>query len=451
MTFSALHISDIHYDDESTSREEFRRELAKKISKDQLQANCIIISGDLFNRGALEKSKLESYRTFFNQLPGHEFMLAVPGNHDLDRSVQKSKMESLNVYTTRRDIVLTKGNLVIGTGDEFELTDGEKGILYKMAFQAFRTFARQMGFRSYYQDDSTLTAENYEVQVVDYPLNVDLGHKVRFVLLNTALIAGQSVRGDLYRERQSILKKAAQQALASGDLVDAAEIKVKIARQQKHFEDDGELIIDEERKGMSGRLSLSMVGNQRLSEMEPDGAILTVFVGHHGFQYFSKETQEALKQAMKTCNSGIYLCGHTHQVRFQRFSIQQRSYPKDVEQIQAGVMFKDETGISQYGFNYLSLSVEKDKLDLKVMAYYLVKDASEEQRWLRETIIDYHDILPDNKPQEITPENTNDKACIIENTLPIDSTSGRPAATHDFRFADLLSSRDDAKIRKELQ
>ncbi|MBQ9721009.1 MAG: hypothetical protein IJV64_10000, partial [Oscillospiraceae bacterium] len=56
---------------------------------------------------------------------------------------------------------------------QFRLTDDEKNILYKMAFQAYRAFSRKMCFQSFYQDASALIAENYEVQVIDLPFDDD--------------------------------------------------------------------------------------------------------------------------------------------------------------------------------------------------------------------------------------------------------------------------------------
>ena len=418
MTFSFLHISDIHFGAEPTSSREFKNHIVKKISDEHLGADCLVISGDLFNRGALDRLELDDYKRFLRQLPGRKRTIAVPGNHDLDRSAQWNEAGSFNVFTSRRNLVLDKGNIVMGADKEFELSDIEKSILYEMAFRAFHSFSREMGFQSFCTENPATSVDNYEIQVVDLPFGDEEKYKVRFVLLNTALIAGQAVRGEDFRNRQRKLEKKYHQALDEGDSVNATEINTKIAKQRRRLEDDGELIIDEEIVGERGRLSLSRNGNQRLSDIQPDGAVLTIFVGHHGFQYLAQETQEALKTAMRSCGSGIYLCGHAHQAGYRRFMLQPNSYPRDIEQIQAGVMFKDETSFAQYGFNsaLFSMDLEEGKIRGTISSYFLIKSASQEPRWLKEDIhCDF--TLPKINLSQQEEDNTR-RPDQIPNTMP---------------------------------
>ena len=388
MEFSFLHISDLHYDTEDVSSEVFRSEVIKQIEKDNLNADCLVISGDLFNRGKLNQEDMERFKEFLNGIPGHKFTVAVPGNHDLNRSAQKKIDGSFNIFHTRKELVLKKGNEAFKVG-QFVLDKDEKEILYKGSYEAFFSFSREMGFRSYYQNDPALEAEYYEVQEVPFDIP-NPPCSIRFVLLNTSLIAGQSVCGREYRERKKRLEEELDEAIAAGERIKAAEVQVKLAKQQIRFEDDGEMIIDEEedkRKG-SGRLSLSRNGLRVLSGIQPDNTTVTIFVGHHGYQYLSTETQKALKQAMKNSKSDIYLCGHSHQAKYRRFLIGNNAVPKDINQIQAGVMFKDDGGYTQYGFDYGVISVNNGKIDCSVKSYYLAKSASDELHWLTETIDD---------------------------------------------------------------
>lgn len=441
MTFSFLHISDVHFGDESTSSREFKKHIVRKIDDEHLGADCLVISGDLFNRGSLDRSELDDYKSFLGQLPGRKCTIAVPGNHDVDRSAQQIKAGSFNVFISRRNLVRDKGNVVIEAGREFELLDNEKLILYEMAFRAFHSFSREMGFQSFCTENPAPSVDNYELQVVDLPFGDEETYKVRFVLLNTALIAGQSVRGESFRNRQRKLEEMYQQALNEGDMVNAAEINAKIAKLRRHFENDGELIIDEEMVGEHGRLSLSRDGNQRLSDIQPDGAVLTIFVGHHGFQYLAQETQEALKTAMRSCRSGIYLCGHAHQARYRRFMLQQNSYPRDVEQIQAGVMFKDDTSFAQYGFNsaLFSMNLDERKIRGTISSYFLIKSVSQEPRWLKEDIrFDF--TLPENNLSQQEKYNTR-RPAQIPNTIPLSAPSDPlppklgPASTAGIRLS----------------
>lgn len=295
MPFHFLHISDIHFDTESTSSWVSRNEIVKEIRDENLGADCIVISGDLFNRGSLDKNRMSDYRSFLNQLPGHETVLVVPGNHDLDRSAQLREEGSYNVFLTRRDIVLNAGNKLKATGNEYELNDREKEVLYKISFYGFNSFSQEMHFKTFCQPDAPNDADNYEVQVVDLPIDDNRNLKIKFVLLNTAIFAGQSIRGSEFRKRQQQLKRKQQAALDEYDSVKAAEIFLDMARKQQQYENYGELIIDEEIESKNGRIGLSKEGNRILSNIDSGDSVITFFVGHHGFQYLSKETQEALK------------------------------------------------------------------------------------------------------------------------------------------------------------
>ena len=443
MPFSFLHISDIHFDTESTSSWISRNEILKEIQNYNLKADCIVISGDLFNRGSLSKGIISDYHSFLDQLPGHDTILAVPGNHDLDRSAQLHEEGSYNVFLTRKRIVFKAGEESKICGNEYELDDQEKKVLYGKSFYAFQSFSKDMHFKSFCEPDALDDAHNYEIQVVDLPITEKPDLKARFVLLNTAVFAGQSVRGAEFQIRQNQLKKDRQAALDECNPVRAAEIFLDMTRKQQRYENDGELIIDEEIGPGWGRISLSKEGNRILSNIQSKDAAITFFVGHHGVEYLSKETREALKIAMKACHSGIYLCGHAHQSRFLRFPIQQNSIPRDIEQAQAGVMFKDRSEFAQYGFNHISFDLANNQLTGKVTSFFTIKLASDVPHWLKEDIIEFSIPLVLYAP-DASQQNTFDPAPIKNTTDyedPVredhrkDSHEGGPASTFNHRLS----------------
>lgn len=90
---------------------------------------------------------------------------------------------------------------------------------------------------------------------------------------------------------------------------------------------------------------------------------------------------------MQNCQSGIYLCGHAHQARFTRFLIHPASAPRDIEQIQAGVMYKDKSGYAQYSFNYGSFTLQEKSLTCKVSSYFVVQSISEKFHWINENVL----------------------------------------------------------------
>lgn len=330
----------------------------------------------------------------------------------MDRSAQKSESGSYNIYKTRRNIVFDAGESVKNAGGEFTISGDEKEILYNYALSGFQSFSKEMGFRSFSTPESPFVPANYEIQIRDYPIGEKQGSNgfIRFVLLNTALIAGQSVRGDEYRKRKLNLKCQYRNA-SEKDPVQAAEIATTMAKQVQSFEDYGEIIIDEEAHENIGRLSLSRDGNRLLSNISSDGAIATFFVGHHGLELLTSETRESLKSAMERCRSGIYLCGHAHKARYTRQILNAISSPRDIEQFQAGAMFADKTGYAQYGFNRISLSFEEKNISIDT--YFIIQSASGESYWAEERV-SIELPLPEDHPSKEESENTQDTK-IIEN------------------------------------
>ncbi len=394
MPFSFLHISDLHFDTESVGYGLFREQIKTLIADKDIHADCLIISGDLFNRGKLIQDEVERYKQYLKSIPGSQYTLVVPGNHDLDRSAQMKKTGSFNTYCTRKDIVLKKGKEAsiqreASTQGEFSLNTEERVLLYKGAYEDFFLFSQQMKFQSFNQEPPEQNQVLYEVQQVPYMGKNDLQCSIKFVLINTGLIAGQTIRGKDYRDRQMSLKDKLEKATANGDHVEAAKIQIELAKQQQRFEDDGELVIDEEdySEEGGGRLSLSKEGLRELSRIKATDTELTIFVGHHGYQYLSKGTKEALKTAMQNCKSGIYLCGHSHQAKYKRFKIGENTTPADIRQIQAGVMFKNFGNYTQYGFDHGVIKKKDDNsLECYITSYFLVRSASGEQHWMSEVI-----------------------------------------------------------------
>lgn len=401
MDLKILHISDLHLKKESTSESSYREMLKEEISRNRRisDADCLIVSGDLFNRGCLDIDLLDECKDFFCGLPGCKITIVVPGNHDADRTA--SRTEAYNMHLLRRNIVLEKGNFAFNKG-EFTLTDNEKEILYTKSFDAFMSFSKAMGFKSFVTPIACdeVSEYPYEVQVYDHKVD---GVIVRFVLLNTALIAGQSIRGDDYQEKKKQLEEEHREALQKGDSISAAKKRLEIAELVNQFEKDGETIIDEQLEEevkhnnntaemlRYGRLSLSKDGTSALiriaKETRKDGIPITIFVGHHGYQYLSYEMQKVLKQAMEACGSGVYLCGHAHEAGIYSYKIGNNSKPEKVQQIQAGVMYGNGTGQVQYGFNFIHFKTDDDKRNIVQgtgESHFLISKASGEPGWAKE-------------------------------------------------------------------
>ena len=409
--FSFLHISDLHFHTESVDANSFREAIRKKINSLRIKPDFLIISGDIFHQGVLTSDDFQTTNEYISELPGSKFTYITPGNHDLDRSAQTTLVGSYNQHLTRRKIVLDKCEFLTTGTREFLLSDIEKEVLYCKAFNGFHAFiddANCIPFAS----NRTPCASNYEVSIQYFNL-YNSPYYVRIVLLNTALIAGQEIRGEKYRQK---LDKLHHDATNSRNSIFSAECQLKTAKLQKQFEDHGALVIDEEKLEIGekscGRMSLSRKGLEILSDIQKYDPkkddditiVLTLFVGHHGYEYLSSETQTALSKAMIYCNSGIYLCGHAHRPKSTDIHLQNRATPTHITQLQAGAMFRDSTGYAKNGFNFgaFSLDINKLKTSGSIQSYFLSVLPSGDSDWFCEPTrpedIEFHCML--NTPQD---------------------------------------------------
>ena len=210
MAFSFLHISDIHFGDQTTDQEAAREEILNKIQIEQIEADCLIISGDLFNKGLLTSKNADKLIDFIKDLPGISHIYVVPGNHDLNRFACQEK-DGYNEVLRRAELVNKYKKILEKEDKEFIVESEEKPVIYEGSFGEFRRFCTNIGAESF-TSESTTEASSYEVEIVSQSKN---GIKVRFVLLNTALISGQSVKGEEFRNRESTIEKDYNDAIQS--------------------------------------------------------------------------------------------------------------------------------------------------------------------------------------------------------------------------------------------
>lgn len=403
MKFTAIHISDIHPKVLTSSEIAYRDDIINQTNELNISdADCLIISGDLFNRGSLGSKENKGYKPFLEKLPGFKCTVVVPGNHDLDRMARISQEEGYNQFHDRKTIVRNMGSSVEKDG-EFTCSDEEKTVLYQESFKSFIEFSQTMKFKSFCKMPKKKDEQiKYEIQQYDVPFSEDPKKKVRFVLINTALIAGQTMAEEQYLKTIEKKEIEYQTAVKQADTIKQAELRLEIENMKlKYVKEDG-IIIDNDPLDKAGRLSLSKEGNIALGNVNTkDGLetgekiVATIFVGHHGYQFLSSETREALKKAMKQCHSSIYLCGHAHRAHYNHYDIQDKGKPRFIEQFQAGVMFKDDDAhYAQYGFNYIEVDVNNKIVNCKVTSYFLDKSISEDSKWFN----DATDVLSTNLP-----------------------------------------------------
>lgn len=447
--FSFVHISDLHFQSENTKEEVFRSEILRKMRELQINPNCLIISGDIFHKGFLTADSADKTIQFIKNLKNPDTpCFAVPGNHDLNRFACQKSDDAYNFYLTRREIVRKKVNDLLNDPWEFSLEEAEKEVLYSKAFDDFFKFLSKAGFSPFGKNsqdsDKQLecTASNYEVgvQCVGLP---KLNSCVRIVLINTALIAGQSVIGSEYHNFLNKIRKGVFNELDLGHNEEASKQVDTFLRKQAQFREAGELIIDEEPlpNQAGGRMSLSKEGLKALSNIgvgeDNHNCVLTIFVGHHEIDYLSNETKEALFTAMARCNSHIYLCGHAHKAGH---TIQVQHGTQIVNQFRSGGLFLDKRKYGQCSFNYGELLIRgtqdvhsedrevktRVELILRINTYFQIETPSSDLVWHCEEYkkeISPVEIYQANKARdELSKKDTSDPK-------PIENTSARPAET----------------------
>src|SRR4051812_781677 len=104
---SWIHLSDIHCAQGDTYEASIRKEVLKAavndaadlVAKESITLNCGLISGDLFQRGGTTKRERDELNEFVDnlvaQLSPTDGIYCVPGNHDVNRGIEKKSADVL--------------------------------------------------------------------------------------------------------------------------------------------------------------------------------------------------------------------------------------------------------------------------------------------------------------------------------------------------------------------
>lgn len=376
IVFRFLHISDVHFRFRcADSFENVTREMIKEKIKEVCwgkKINCLIISGDLFHQGVLSRIDFDESKTFIQGLPGHEYLVVVPGNHDLDRYA-RVKMDGFNNFLYREKVILEKAK-----DGEFTLSDNEKELLYNESFGAFQKYVTELCNKVYAIPDD-------EIQMQGFPLHGGL--KVKIVPLNTSVLAGQSLRGEDFRRWINEKKQVLKNARNSFDAVKMAELELELAHIQRRMEDDGGVIVDEypltHNGHKSGRMAISKSAASQLEKLNIDSSKdIVIFVGHHSFDFMVPQMQAAFQKAVGKVGYGLYFCGHAHNARTQKIM---QNIPMTAYEFQAGVMYKENWDKAQYGFNIGEIIVGPDgNGEVNVASFFTYKSPSGGTVWDKE-------------------------------------------------------------------
>lgn len=386
--FHFIHISDLHFQDSTVLEKLKQGGGLREITSKYPSIECLVVSGDLFHQGKLSKDAYDNLKSFLQSFSAKKIIL-VPGNHDLDRFVRQKKNSGYNEYQTRREAVDGIRQKIERNPNEEIFMSHVSELLNKEAFGGFEEFQNNLKKEiTTIQGIPISQDKEYHIEKISYGQ-----YTVRVVMLNTALLAGQSIRGKEYQKRIQKEEEGKGKFQKEGKYREAAKTEMKIASLREAFRDFGEIIVDEEsvdyEKGgeqkFCGRMALSKETleqlKENLQELDEGGNIFTVFVGHHSLDMLSALTQNTVMELMRRCGAKLYLCGHAHQAGYKRY-VTAGNWRGDIYQFQAGGFFEDSSGYSQYSFNYGCLS---DDGQLKITMHYAVKSPSGEVVWKEES------------------------------------------------------------------
>ena len=371
--FRFLHVSDVHFrfhcadSFENVTREMIKEKIKKECPNEDI--NCLIISGDLFHQGILSSIDFDESKAFIQSLPGHENLVVVPGNHDLDRYA-RVKTDGYNTFLYREEVILQKTK-----AGEFTLSDKEKKLLYNRSFGAFRQYVKRLGNKVYATPDDEIRMQRFLLSG---------GLEVKIVPLNTSVLAGQKLRGEEFRRWMHEKKRVLEDARNSFDAVKIAELELELTHIQRRMENDGGLVVDEYLQDYSGhksgRMAISKRTATQLEQLNLNPAKdITIFVGHHSFDFMAPQMQAALQKAVSKAGYGLYFCGHAHSARTQKImqNIHETAY-----EFQAGVMYKESWEKAQYGFNIGEIIIGPDgNGEVNVTSFFTYKSPSGRTVW----------------------------------------------------------------------
>lgn len=402
MAFRWLHISDIHFS-EDADNDSFRDNFLHGVRSGpdcienyglewqikQTPVDCILLTGDLFNRGKWSSSQRGRALAFLKEIyhicsdasiglsawnwtdgQPMDRLYYCPGNHDLNR----------NAVNVKDDIVSVRSDVLPAIVKQTKTHGyfiGEKDPEYSLMTQAtFGPFFHIMGELTGHQ------ASNLEVQLFMPPQQVDPDgvSSVAFVSINTALTAGQlydgaSLEPDMLQLHQ--LFRDADRVLNTQEALTHYKKFHELAQKRlgKIANDRGNLCFISE---SAQQLILDELAKQKSRP-------IVVLLGHHPITDLSEQARSRFQTFAKKCNaSRIYICGHNHIPEGDIFSTIDKYGGSPLYQVCVGGIFADNSGYNQCSFSIGTLqpSPSSDReLSYHIDLYRYYKDVFHDWKW----------------------------------------------------------------------
>ena len=321
--------------------------------------DCIVITGDLFDRGIFSTTAKNSLKSFLTELYSlcseasksmpdarqwkwsendpMDRLFYCPGNHDLDRNATY-KDETSGAWITRNEILHTSTEQ-----GEFLNTQHSHNLLTTGSFGDFFSTLQELRTG---KENSPVSPVNCEAQLFSVP---NLNPLVTFLSINTALLAGR------FKEQPDLDAKLVTSFKKFEDLHRSLDTRNAL----NAYKDYSDLVMIHKKEAIDdfGQLCFiskdtSVMLEQHLHSIELPH--ITILFGHHPTSFLSEEAQNVLKPFVRNNQISLYLRGHTHTPEISKTSLrdEDNDYLSRWE-VGVGGLFKNKDD----KFNQLSFSV----------------------------------------------------------------------------------------------
>lgn len=388
-----LHISDIHIRPEPTGTNFsiFMNHFLQgiNIGLGDNGVDCIIFTGDLFDRGNRNPRLVQNAKEFFSNLysmcgskgnwgwnkgQAMNRLYYSPGNHDLIRDAYW--VDDEGIITWRKKTL------------KFEESSGffpysHSSNLYKLfteqSFGAFETIMRSI---THCTDETNQSLYPYE-----YSLNtvIDNAQSTFSIIgLNTSLMAGQIPDVESCNEKMSEFYKSFLQLHSAIDTGNALE-KYKLYHHYAQMK-FGTMADDFGHLCFISETANNALWNQMNSKSFPNNnkCHIPIVFGHHPIEFLTESAKGEFRHFMESINAHIYLCGHTHRACKKRQILLTPWYEgTEIYQISTGGIFMDESMYNQISFSIGSLEDDQNgRAKLSVKIYTFIINPFGKEQWI---------------------------------------------------------------------
>ncbi len=382
-----LHISDLHIGPDGLPAEvealmnRFLKDLKSKLSDEPV--DCIIFTGDLFNRGAWTSSQTTDAQAILKDIyrecslaGGWEWtdtepmtrLFYCPGNHDVLREAYR--VSKNNHVLHRKNLVSTPANIL--SNGQLSTSDDNYLLLTQGTFGQFDTAMKDLC-----GNDTYISDYEYEYRIFEI---LDGENKFSFIGVNTALLAAQEFDSD-------DVAQELQNALTEFHNYHSTLNTQKALNAYKKYDTAVNKKLGTIKNDKNNLCFISAQAQQAIQTTRSKNSIPILF-GHHPISFLSEEAAGKVCINAEKNEIPLYLCGHMHKPHGESVRapyetcLGKLSKESNVYQVTVGGLFLDPSGYNEMSYSIGELTcVRPDQLLLNVSVFVYAKDVFGNLDW----------------------------------------------------------------------